>query len=161
MGTNSFRVLIVDDYEPWRSFVHSTVRRTPHLQVVCQESDGWEAVQKAGEFQPDWIVLDIGLPTLNGVDAARANPRACPVVQDAVCKPGIFCRCCAGGFQSWGVGLPGQNGRAKGANDRSGCRSSGREVYRAKIRGSRFHERGAAPARPAKNQGRCLERPLP
>jgi DNA-binding NarL/FixJ family response regulator len=71
VGTNSFRVLIVDDYEPWRSFVHSTVRRTPHLQVVCQESDGWEAVQKAGEFQPDLIVLDIGLPTLNGVDAAR------------------------------------------------------------------------------------------
>jgi DNA-binding NarL/FixJ family response regulator len=41
------------------------------LQVVCEVSDGLETVQKAEELQPDLIFLDIGLPTLNGIAAAR------------------------------------------------------------------------------------------
>jgi DNA-binding NarL/FixJ family response regulator len=41
------------------------------LLVICEASDGVEAVQKAEELQPDLIVLDIGLPKLNGIEAAR------------------------------------------------------------------------------------------
>jgi DNA-binding NarL/FixJ family response regulator len=41
------------------------------LQVIGEVSDGLEAVQKAEELQPDLIVLDIGLPTLDGIEAAR------------------------------------------------------------------------------------------
>lgn len=65
------RVLVVDDFEPFRRFVTSTVQKQPGLQVICETSDGLEAVHKAEELQPDLIVLDLGLPTLNGVEAAR------------------------------------------------------------------------------------------
>src|SRR5882724_6817787 len=49
----------------------STLEKGPELQVICEVSDGFEAVQKAEELKPDLIVLDIGLPTLNGFEAAR------------------------------------------------------------------------------------------
>ena len=65
------RILIVDDYAPWRRLVCSLLDERPDLQVVGEVSDGLEAVQKAVELQPDLILLDIGLPTLNGIEAAR------------------------------------------------------------------------------------------
>jgi len=42
-----------------------------NLQIISEATDGMEAVQKASELQPDLIILDIGLPTLNGIEAAR------------------------------------------------------------------------------------------
>jgi DNA-binding NarL/FixJ family response regulator len=65
------RVLVVDDYEPWRRYFSTTLRKEQGLQVIGEVSDGLEAVQQAQELQPDLIVLDIGLPTLNGIEAAR------------------------------------------------------------------------------------------
>jgi DNA-binding NarL/FixJ family response regulator len=73
-----FRVLVVDDYEPWRHFVSSALRTRPDLQVISEVSDGSEAVQKAVELQPDLIVLDIGLPKLNGIEAARQIRKRAP-----------------------------------------------------------------------------------
>jgi DNA-binding NarL/FixJ family response regulator len=67
----TIRVLIVDDHEDWRRTVRELLRERPELQVVCEASDGLGAVQKAGELEPDLIVLDIGLPKLNGIEAAR------------------------------------------------------------------------------------------
>jgi len=64
-------VLVVDDYEPFRRFVCSTLQKRPELQVIGEASDGLEAVQKAEELKPDLILLDIGLPTLDGIDASR------------------------------------------------------------------------------------------
>src|SRR5215831_5637757 len=71
MMPKSIRVLVVDDYKPWRRFVCSTLDKRPDLQTICEVSDGLEAVQKAQELQPDLILLDIGLPKLNGIEAAR------------------------------------------------------------------------------------------
>ena len=67
----SIRVLVVDDYEPLRHLFVSTLGRQPELQVIGELSDGLEAVLRARELQPDLILLDIGLPTLNGIEAAR------------------------------------------------------------------------------------------
>jgi len=67
---NSVRVLVVDDYEPFRRVVVSQLQKQPGL-VIAEASDGFEAVQKAKDLQPDLILLDIGLPTLNGIEAAR------------------------------------------------------------------------------------------
>src|SRR5580658_743298 len=75
---SSLRVLVVDDCEPFRRFVCSTVEKKPDLQVVGEASDGLEAVQKTEELQPDLIVLDIGLPTLNGIEVARRIRKLCP-----------------------------------------------------------------------------------
>jgi DNA-binding NarL/FixJ family response regulator len=72
------RVLVVDDYEPFRRFVCSTLGRKPEFQIVGEISDGLEAVHRAEELQPDLIVLDIGLPTLNGIEAARRIRKLSP-----------------------------------------------------------------------------------
>ena len=69
MGT--VRVLIVDDYEPFRRFLWSTIQNRLDVQIVGEVSDGLEAVDKVGELRPDLILLDIGLPTLDGLEAAR------------------------------------------------------------------------------------------
>jgi CheY-like chemotaxis protein len=71
LTTSRIRVFVVDDFEPFRAFVCSTLRQKPELEVVCELSDGLAAAQKAEELKPDLIVLDIGLPTLNGLEAAR------------------------------------------------------------------------------------------
>src|SRR5271167_2404752 len=74
----SVRVLVVDDYEPLRRFVCSTLGKKPELHVIGEVSDGLEAVRKAEELQPDLILLDIGLPTLNGIEAARQIRKLAP-----------------------------------------------------------------------------------
>ena len=67
----SLRILVVEDYEPFSRFVCSTLAKGTESQVICEVSDGLEAVVKAGELQPDLILLDVGLPSLNGIEAAR------------------------------------------------------------------------------------------
>lgn len=69
---------MVEDYEPFRRFICSTLGSKPELQIVGQVSDGLEAVHKAEELQPDLILLDLGLPTLNGVEAARRIRKLSP-----------------------------------------------------------------------------------
>src|SRR6476659_5607353 len=75
---SSFRVLVAEDYEPFQRFIRSTLEKKPELQVICSVSDGLEAIQKAEELQPDLILLDIGLPTVNGIDAARRISKVAP-----------------------------------------------------------------------------------
>ena len=71
-------VLVVEDFEPFRRFICSTLRKRPEFQIVEEVTDGLEAVQKAEELQPDLIMLDIGLPSLNGIDAARRIRKLSP-----------------------------------------------------------------------------------
>ena len=72
------RVLVVDDYEPFRRFVCSRLREKQGFQVIGEASDGLEAVRKAEQLQPDLMVLDIGLPSLNGIEVARRIRKLCP-----------------------------------------------------------------------------------
>ena len=65
------RVLVVDDYEQFRRVVRSTLKKRPALQIVGEASDGVAAVRQAEELKPDLILPDIGLPMLNGIEAAR------------------------------------------------------------------------------------------
>ena len=71
-------ILLVDDFEPWRRFVRSTVQTEPELKLICEVSDGHAAIQKAKELKPDLILLDIGLPKLNGIAAAREIRKCAP-----------------------------------------------------------------------------------
>ena len=71
LAKSTLRVLIVDDYEPFRQFIATKVQTNPQLRIVKEACDGAEAIQQAQELQPDLVLLDIGLPTLNGIEAAR------------------------------------------------------------------------------------------
>ncbi|MGO9675941.1 MAG: response regulator [Candidatus Sulfotelmatobacter sp.] len=71
MEGSTTRIFVVDDFEPWRRFVSTTLQKQLTLQVIGEAVDGLEAVQKARQLQPDLILLDIGLPTLNGIEVAR------------------------------------------------------------------------------------------
>ncbi len=72
------RVLVVEDNEQFRRYLCSALGSKPELQIVGEVGDGLEAVQKAEELQPDLILLDIGLPGLNGIEAGRRIRRLSP-----------------------------------------------------------------------------------
>ncbi len=65
------RVLVVEDHRDWRNLVRLLFQMRPEWQIISEVSDGLEAVQMAGELKPDLILLDIGLPKLDGIEAAR------------------------------------------------------------------------------------------
>jgi len=67
----AIRVLVVEDHRDWRKLVRLLFQIRPEWQVICEVSDGSEAVKKAEELKPDIILLDIGLPKLDGIEAAR------------------------------------------------------------------------------------------
>jgi hypothetical protein len=69
--SSSIRVLVVDDFENWRRQVRLVLQARPEWQVISDASDRLEAVQKAQDLKPEIILLDIGLPKLNGIEAAR------------------------------------------------------------------------------------------
>jgi len=72
------KILMVDDYEPWRRLVRSVLQKEPTIELVGETADGLEAVHKVEQLQPDLILLDIGLPRLNGIEAARRICQCAP-----------------------------------------------------------------------------------
>ena len=72
------RILVVDYFAPWRQYICSILQAQPELHVVAEIADGLEAVQKAQSLQPDLILLDTGLPRLNGIQAARRIREVAP-----------------------------------------------------------------------------------
>ena len=71
MATSSIRVLIVDDFPQFRRLLRSTLQTELELGAIVEAADGGEAIDLAQALQPDLILLDIGLPKLDGIEAAR------------------------------------------------------------------------------------------
>ena len=67
----SVRSLFVDEFEPWRRAACAILQQNKHLEVIGEGSDGLEAIQKSEELQPDLVLLEIRLASLNGLEAAR------------------------------------------------------------------------------------------
>jgi DNA-binding NarL/FixJ family response regulator len=65
------RVLIADDHEVARKGIRSILEAHPGWEVCAEAKDGREAVEFAAQFKPDVLLIDIGMPNLNGLDAAR------------------------------------------------------------------------------------------
>src|SRR6516162_1034596 len=65
------RVLLVDDFPAFRDLLRSDLRKIPNLEVIGEASDGLEAVQKFRQLHPDLVLLDLGLPKLNGIEVIR------------------------------------------------------------------------------------------
>jgi DNA-binding NarL/FixJ family response regulator len=64
------RILLADDFAPWRSQVRSFLQRETEWKIVFEACDGLEAVQKTVELHPDVVLLDVSMPGLNGIEAA-------------------------------------------------------------------------------------------
>jgi len=69
---------VVEDSDVFRKFICSTLGKRADLEIIGEVSDGLEAVEKVEELRPDLIVLDIGLPSLNGIEAARRIRKLSP-----------------------------------------------------------------------------------
>jgi DNA-binding NarL/FixJ family response regulator len=76
---NPVRILLADDHTVMRNGLRLLLERQPHLQVVGEAADGRQAVALSESANPDVVIMDIGMPNLNGIEAARQivnrNPR--------------------------------------------------------------------------------------
>ena len=72
------RVLIVEDFVPFRQLIRRIIQRIPDVRIACETADGLQAVEQAAEVQPDLVLLDIGLPGLDGIEAARRIRKRSP-----------------------------------------------------------------------------------
>ena len=78
---SSIQILVVDDHPVVRRAICSLLSSDPVLNVICETSDGEKAVEKAEEFQPDLVLMDISLPGISGIEAARRIRRVSPQSQ--------------------------------------------------------------------------------
>jgi DNA-binding NarL/FixJ family response regulator len=75
------RILVTDDFEPFRRFLCQSLQTRSDFEVVGEAGDGLEAVHKTNQLHPDLVVLDIGLPRMNGIEAAARIFESCPSVK--------------------------------------------------------------------------------
>lgn len=71
MVGHPLRVLVVDDNERIRRSISQLLQSQPEIQIVCEAVDGADAICKAREHLPDVVLLDITMPGMNGLEAAR------------------------------------------------------------------------------------------
>lgn len=64
------RILIADDFPDWRKEIRAILSSRPEWEIIFEACDGLEAFEKAVELRPDVVVLDIGMPVMNGLQAA-------------------------------------------------------------------------------------------
>ncbi len=76
-----FRILLADDHEIVRRGLCSLLRAQPEWEVCGEAANGREAVEKALQLKPEVVILDLGMPQLNGLDATRQILRANPQIK--------------------------------------------------------------------------------
>lgn len=72
------RILVAEDLDLWREYISSTLLKEPSFEIICEVVDGLQAVLMAEQHQPTIALLDIGLPRLCGIDAARSIQALAP-----------------------------------------------------------------------------------
>ncbi len=78
---NSIRVLIADDHGVMRRGLRLQLEQCAGFDVAGEASDGRQAVQLAEELQPDIVLMDIGMPNLNGIEATAQIGKRCPAIK--------------------------------------------------------------------------------
>jgi len=75
---SALRLLVADDHDVVRAGMKSLLEEEPGWEVVAEAGNGREAVERVEEFKPDVAILDVTMPELNGLEAARHIRRKCP-----------------------------------------------------------------------------------
>jgi two-component system response regulator NreC len=75
------KVLVTDDHQLFREGLVNLLFSAPDIEVIAQAEDGLEAIEKAMHFKPDVILLDIAMPKMNGIDAARELKKVLPEIK--------------------------------------------------------------------------------
>ena len=76
----TIRIVLADDHKIVRDGLTSMLQAQPDMDVVAQADNGRSAVQMADELRPDVVVMDVGMPDLNGIEATRQVTEAAPGV---------------------------------------------------------------------------------
>jgi DNA-binding NarL/FixJ family response regulator len=104
---NSFRILLADDHPIFRLGLHALISSHEDWRVCGEAADGREAVTKCRQLKPDLLILDISMPELNGVDAARqilkSNPAQKILILTDVDSEKVVRDCLEVGIQGWVV----------------------------------------------------------
>jgi DNA-binding NarL/FixJ family response regulator len=99
------RIVLVDDHDIVRTGLAALLDRENGMKIVGTAATGEEAVQAARRLQPDLIIMDLALPTLNGIDATRLIrsefPRMRVVALSASQRPGNVCRALSAGANGY------------------------------------------------------------
>ena len=90
-AASSIRVMVVEDFQSFRRFVCSKLEQRPELRVVCEVSDGLEAVQKAEELKPDLILPRHRPADIEWFGSCTTNSRLCAGIEDHLFNPGNLC----------------------------------------------------------------------
>ena len=72
------RILVADDFSAWRAAARKIVQICPTWKVIAEAGDGLEAVEKATKLRPDVVLLDVAMPVLNGIEAAKRIKQTSP-----------------------------------------------------------------------------------
>ena len=78
MSADSIRVLVADDHPDFREGMRALLGSAPGVDVVGEAKDGSEAIALAAQLQPDVVLMDLGMPGVNGVEATRRVLGASP-----------------------------------------------------------------------------------
>lgn len=78
---NALRVLVVDDNESVRRSLCRLLQSEDNIEVVCEALDGADALNKAREYLPDVVLLDVTMPTMDGLEAAGILRQEVPSTQ--------------------------------------------------------------------------------
>ena len=78
LGQGTIRTLIADDHSLLREALREVLEKQPDIKVIAEASNGEEAVRLALQLVPDVVIMDIGMPKLNGLEATRQIKKQCP-----------------------------------------------------------------------------------
>jgi RNA polymerase sigma factor (sigma-70 family) len=102
---SAIRILLADDHQVVRKGLRLILERHEGMEVVGEASDGREAVQLAGELKPNIVIMDVGMPQLNGIDATeqiiRHDPGAGIVILSMHSDEGYIVRALSAGAKGY------------------------------------------------------------